>query len=254
MLSSTARAAWPAAGHLHPEDSASWPLREPRLQAQSRWSAALRHVVGARRPAHPVFIDGRGVWAWSAHESHAPATRYASLQAWIAANPHSEMNLWVSGHLMRGEQADPAAALDDDPMLGLLAQQARHHGARLRSIAPWWSHAFRTAAQCVGMLRSAERAAVCIVEGTHMAWVATSHGAATQVQQRTLEAASVAALRHAIARVASEAGTPVRATVILGQGLVDGARTQALGGVVLGRLDGEQPPQWLRPSLGVEMY
>jgi hypothetical protein len=44
------------------------------------------------------------------------------------------------------------------------------------------------------------------------------------------------------------AQTPGPAPVVLGQGLIDGACTRGLNALVLGRLDGEQPPLWLRPS------
>ena len=39
-----------------------------------------------------------------------------------------------------------------------------------------------------------------------------------------------------------------------GQGLRDGTHTQALDALVLGRIDGTQPPEWLRPSLYREMH
>jgi hypothetical protein len=63
----------------------------------------------------------------------------------------------------------------------------------------------------------------------------------------------VAALQQEINRIAAEGDVPLLPPVILGQGLVDGAKTRGLGGVVLGRLDGEQPPQWLRPSFHADM-
>jgi hypothetical protein len=243
MLSSTAApAAWPAAGHLHLDERALKALQQPRVSPRSRWSAAMR-ALGMRRAAHPAFIDARGLWAWSAHEAHAPATRHATLQAWISAHPGDEIVLWVSAQLMNGPSA-----------LALLAQQAQHHGAFLRSISPWWSHALQAAVRCVGMLRSAERAAVCIVEGTHIALVTTSRGIATRVEQRRLQSADIASLGWEILRYQGAFDLPVQVMVVLGQGIVDGARTGGLNAVVLGRLDGDQPPQWLRPNVGPDMF
>jgi hypothetical protein len=247
MLSSTARTAWPLAGHPHLEESASRALREQHSSRRSRWSTAMRRSLGLHRPAHPLIIDSRGVWAWSAHESHAPATRHAGLREWIAAHPRSSLRLWVSGHLMRSAHAT------DDTMLGLLAQQARQHDVRVLSVAPWWLHAFQTATRCVGSLNDRERAAVCVVEGAHVAWVVIANGRLTEVRQHSLEAATVAALRQEVERMAAASGVPTSCVAVLGQGLVDGAVARGLPCAVLGRLDGDQPPQWLRPSLGADM-
>lgn len=249
MLSSTARAAWPMAGQPQLENNHAV-LREPQPWRAGRWSTALRRTLRIRRPAHPVFLDARGVWAWSGHEPHAAATRHARLQDWLAAHPQSDLRLWISGHLMGGSNS---AWPGGEALLALLSQQARLHGVRVQAIEPWWSHAFETATRCVGSLRSSERAAVCVVEGAHVAWALMTRGVLDQVRHHTLEAASVAALRDEIGRMAAECGVPPRCTVVLGQGLVDGAATGSLGAAVLGRLDGEQPPQWLRPSLGADM-
>ena len=186
----------------------------------------MQRSFGLHRPAHPVFVDAGGVWAWSAHESHAPATRHASLHDWVAAHPQSNLRLWVSGHLMRSMHA---TAFDDDSMLGLLALQARRHDVRVQAIAPWWSHAFQVATRCVGSLKTAERAAVCVVEGTHVVWVVMARGVLSRVRQHTLAAANVAALQLEIERMAADSGVPSRCMAVLGQGLVDGATTRGLG-------------------------
>ena len=148
--------------------------------------------------------------------------------------------------------------------LPALTLQARHDQVRIRSVVPWWYHAFSQAARCVNALNHAPAATVCVVEGRQLAWISTTRGEIAEVQQTVLENATVAALHAALTQRAQRAGerrattaittTP---TIVLGQGLTDGAQTQelaALNALVLGRLDGAQPPQWLRPSLGREMH
>jgi hypothetical protein len=96
-----------------------------------------------------------------------------------------------------------------------------------------------------------------VVEGRQIAWAETSGGLLTEVRQRELDEPSVDALRFEIEAFEREkegqGKTRASATVLLGQGLADGARTTGLNAIVLGRLDGEQPPQWLRPSFRKEM-
>ena len=148
--------------------------------------------------------------------------------------------------------------------LPALTLQARHDQVRIRAVVPWWYHAFSQAARCVNALNHAPAATVCVVEGRQLAWISTTHGELAEVQQTVLENATVAALHAALTQRAQRAGerreitlTPTTPTIVLGQGLTDGAQTQelaALNALVLGRLDGAQPPQWLRPSLGREMH
>jgi hypothetical protein len=71
---------------------------------------------------------------------------------------------------------------------------------------------------------------------------------------RALEDSSVDALRATLSRL--EAGRPAAGvpTVVLGQGLTDGGDVRRIDAHVLGRLDGDQPPQWLRPSTRREVH
>ena len=69
-----------------------------------------------------------------------------------------------------------------------------------------------------------------------------------QAQQRVLQAPTVAALAHEMDSLRCRSSRSAEPTVVLGQGIEDGANTQLLRGLVLGRLDGHQPPVWLRPD------
>lgn len=138
--------------------------------------------------------------------------------------------------------------------LGNLTGYAKQLGVRVRSVVPWWYHAFLEAKRCVAGLAKATLANVCIVEGRQIVWLTSMNGELTDVRQASLETASVAALGDAIRVMAEQRGGTKAICVVLGQGLVDGAKTGALDAVVLGRLDGEQPPQWLRPSMRAEMH
>ena len=171
----------------------------------------------------------------------------AVAQHWALATWHTRIGLGVC-----------ALSGIDLPALTL---QARHDQVRIRSVVPWWYHAFSQAARCVNALNHAPAATVCVVEGRQLAWISTTRGEIAEVQQTVLEDATVAALHTALTQRAQRTGerratsaittTP---TIVLGQGLTDGAQTQELDALVLGRLDGVQPPQWLRPSLGREMH
>lgn len=185
--------------------------------------------LAKRRPVHALLADADGVWAWSPSDPHAPATRHSGLRQWAFANAGRDMRLWTSSALARGQELDLKTLGEVD--------------VRTRSVAPWWQHAFLEAKRCVHALNRAARARVCVVEGIHTTWVASEHGELREVQRLTLPEPTVDALQWAIRRMRD---CPV--TVALGQGLADGHRTGDLRALVLGRLDGQQPPQWLRPA------
>lgn len=254
----------------------------------------LRQGAGLAPSAHALLVDACGAWSWQPGDCHAAALRHASVQEWIEGNPGCELRLWVSGQLLQslghtsseadgdeqalrsharrtlvqrhGERAArwALATWKNDLAVGVcalagidleaLTRHAQQHGVRMRSVVPWWYHAFLEARRCVVALAEAKNANVCIVEGRHIAWVTSTDGRLTDVRQATLETACVAALGDEIRMLAGQTDDVRTMTVVLGQGLVDGARTQALKALVLGRLDGEQPPQWLRPSMRREMH
>jgi hypothetical protein len=60
--------------------------------------------------------------------------------------------------------------------------------------------------------------------------------------------ASVGASQAAIAASAERLKRPGPVPVVLVEGMTDGTSTRSWSAIVLGRLDGEQPPLWLRPS------
>ncbi|MBC7942811.1 MAG: hypothetical protein H7Z19_24165, partial [Chitinophagaceae bacterium] len=224
---------------------------------------------------------------------HAAATRHAGLHQWIVCNPGCDLRLWVSGELLRdvgcdagstpqpeenlqlaardeltrrygadatgwaltlwkSEVAQGACALAGIDLAGLTLH-ARAHQVRIRSVVPWWYHAFLQAKQCVNGLNAAERASVCVVEGRQVVWVSMVRGSLAGIRQSRLAEPSVLALGEAMASMRSLSA--VRALpVVLGQGLVDGARTGRLEALVLGRLDGEQPPNWLQPGSQVDAH
>jgi hypothetical protein len=255
-------------------------------------SAAQQRSLSLRPLVHAVLADADGAWAWSPDDPHAAATRHASVQSWIEEHPGRQLRLWVSGSLVRSlergsgcDHADDVALRayarrafverhgDDAGLwalatwrnnaalgvcalagidLGMLSQHARRHDVRMQSVVPWWYHAFQEARRCVHALNHAAHGLVGVVEGRQLVWIATTKGQLSEVWQTSLEAACVEALRAELGRTA--ASHMASKTVVLGQGLVDGARCAGLDAWVLGRLDGEQPPQWLRPSLRDEMH
>ena len=276
----------PAALPAHDLASPAASVRRPWRRALGR---ALGRSLGLARPVHALLVDAHGVWAWDPRDCHAPATRHASVTAWLARRPGCDMRLWVGGELARSVVRDGAgdsrtlraqARLDLVQRHGAVAQnwalatwhtsiglgvcalsgidlaalteQARRHDVRVRSVVPWWSHALAQALCCANSVRHAAAATICVVEGRQVAWIAVAHGLLADVQQTTLADASVGALHAALTQRAQQTGldhSRGAPTVVLGQGLIDGAHTQALNALVLGRLDGAQPPQWLRPSL-----
>lgn len=247
-----------------------------------------RYGLGLRSPVHALLADAEGVWAWAPDDAHAAATRHASVPAWFEAHPGCDVRLWVAAQLTRSPDRPHAAAHDDEAALRSRARQefihrhgrvaaawalatwkndaargvcalagidlnvmnrdASRHGVRVQSVVPWWYHAFLAAKRCVSALNQAEQGQVCVVEGAHVAWITTTRGLLADVQQRALETASVGALQTLITEATVRRDGLGTATVVLGQGLADGASTGGLNALVLGRLDGQQPPLWLRPS------
>ena len=275
-------------------DGAPSAARSVAAVTQTPWASTLRRAAVLAPSVHAVLVDGGGAWSWEPGDCHAAATRHASVDAWIEAHPGCDVRLWVSGQLLRslGNERSTEAA-DHETMrlqarrtlvqrygeraalwalttwknelaggvcalagvdLEALTRHAQRHGVRMRSVVPWWHHAFLEAQRCVASLAEAKAANVCVVEGQQIAWLATANGQLTEVRQGALESPCVAALSDEIRAMSARAGGAKQLTVVLGQGLVDGARTQSLEALVLGRLDGEQPPQWLRPSLRKEMH
>lgn len=258
------------------------------------WSRQLRHGLGLRGPAHALLADAHGVWAWAPGDSYAAATRHGGVREWMRAHAGTDVRLWVSGELTQSIEDVAALPRRDDAVLRTHARQAlvdrhgdaaaawplatwrnhvalgvvaltgidlealRRHGAqadvRIRSVEPWWHHAFLEAKRCVPNLTRALDARVCVVEGRSAAWIALSNGIMSHVRRCVLEDATVDSLQATIVRMsAHENGTAIPA-VVLGQGLVDGGHTSRLQALVLGRLDGDQPPQWLRPCTQVEVH
>ncbi len=254
----------------------------------------LRRRAGLRGPAHALLADAHGVWAWSPGDSYAAASRHANLREWMRLHPGSDVRLWVSGDLTRGIEDVALPARRDDAGLRSHARQAlvdqhgdaaaswplatwrnqgshgaialagidldalRRHGqerdVRIRSVAPWWHHAFLEARRCVAALARAPSAHVFVVEGTSAAQITLSGGVLHHVTHCVFEEPTIEALRSAIARRHDDAGGGDIPTVVLGQGLVDGGDTSRIDALVLGRLDGDQPPQWLRPATQVEVH
>jgi hypothetical protein len=250
----------------------------------------MRKRLGLRGPAHALLADAHGVWAWAPGDCYAAATRHASLREWMRGQSGCDMQLWVSGDLMHdlddlsalpsgddstlrsharqalvarhGDAAAgwPLATWQNTASLGVVAlsgvdlDAARGHASqfdvRIRSVAPWWHHAFMEARQCVPALMRAAAARVCVVEGRHAAWIETAHGVMSRVSREVLPEASVDALNALIAGKGNTGAT----TVILGQGLRDGGRSADVAAHVLGRLDSDQPPQWLRPSTQFQVH
>lgn len=255
-------------------------------EQRSTWPSSLRHGLRLRSPLHALLADADGIWAWAPGDAHAAATRHASAQEWFAAHPGRDVRLWVAAQLTCSPDRHRDSAEHDEEALrsharldlierhghlaahwalatwkndaargvcalagidlGALNREASRHSVRVQSVVPWWYHAFLAAKRCVNALNHAEQGQVCVVEGSQVAWISTARGLLADVQQRPLESASIGALSAALSAAAEQ--TPGPTPVVLGQGLADGACTRGLNALVLGRLDGDQPPLWLRPS------
>ncbi len=265
-----------------------------QVKASRGWSRQLRQGLGLRGPAHALLVDTNGAWAWTPANRYAAATRHGGVREWMRAHPGADVRLWVSSELTQGLEDVAALPSRDDAGLRSQARQAlverhgdaaaawplatwqndvargvvalagvdldalRRHGAqndvRIRSVEPWWHHAFLEAKCCVPLLARAPHASVCVVEGRAVAWIALSKGVMGQVRRCVLDVANVASLRDAMARLKAERPQDDAPTVVLGQGLADGDDTRGLSALVLGRLDGDQPPQWLRPCTHSEVH
>jgi hypothetical protein len=138
--------------------------------------------------------------------------------------------------------------------LTTLRRHALRFEVKLHTVEPWWHHAFEEAKRCVTTLNDSSPGQVCVVEGAQVAWISCVNGLLADVRQTWLKAPTVSALLAQLDELEGSSDTTSRKTVILGQGLSDGARTATLPGLVLGRLDGDQPPQWLRPSFRDEFH
>jgi hypothetical protein len=272
-----------------PEAAARREIRPLRALAHR-----LRQRAGLRGTAHALLADARGVWAWSPDDSYAAASRHGSMREWMRGHPGTDVRLWVSGELTRGIEDVATLARRDDAGLRTHARQAlvdlhgdaaaswplatwrnqgslgavalagidldalRRHGqerdVRIRSVAPWWHHAFVEARRCVATLARAPSGRVCVVEGRSAAWIVLADGVLHHVNHCVLETPTVDALRATIARRLDDVGGGDVPTVVLGQGLLDGGDTSRIEALVLGRLDGDQPPQWLRPATQLEVH
>ncbi len=286
MTSMANLAGTPLAGHFGFEQASA--RRARPLNAARQWLRGLPRSVGLRRLSQSVFIDASGVWSWAAGDALTPAARVDSMDEWFARHPGTNLAIWTSAQLLRNLDCDIATSLIDDAAfdkhvrqqllmrhgdsarlwptatwrtrsgrgacalsgldLPAVWRQAQRHDVRVQSIIPWWYHAYKTALQCVSTLRDAPHAAVCVVEAEQIAWIACSNGAMTSIEQRVLGAPTVAALAHEIDALRSRSARAAEPTVVLGQGIEGGANTQQLRALVLGRLDGQQPPVWLRPD------
>ena len=264
------------------------------VTARSTAQPAAHHRPGSRTPTHALLADAQGVWAWSPRDSHAAATRHATMEDWMSTHPGCDLRLWVAGQFIHSLERTSEPTLEDDETLhsrarcnlveqhgpsaakwtlatwkndtargvcalagidlAALTEHGRRHGVRVRSVVPWWYHAFQEAKRCVNALNDAPSGNVCVVEGRQIAWISTTCGLLADVCQVCVDDNSIEALGEAIGRLTRHSGDALRATVVLGHGLKDGARTHPLNAIVLGRLDGEQPPQWLRPSERIERH
>ena len=258
------------------------------------WSRQLRRDLGLRGAAHALLADERGVWAWEPENCYASASRHGGVREWMRSHPGVDVRLWVSAALTRdiddmaalpnrddagmrsharqafvdrhGDIAStwPLATWRNDISRGVVAlagidldalrMQGAQSDVRIRSVEPWWHHAYLEAKRCVPRLGSAAHAHVCVVEGRAAAWIALSSGTLNHVRRCVLEEASVDALHAMITRLQADQDQFDVPTVVMGQGLVDGGDTGRMAAHVLGRLDGDQPPQWLRPCTRHEVH
>ena len=265
-----------------------------RMKPLRVWSRQLRHGIGLRGPAHALLADSHGVWAWTPGDRYAVATRHAGVREWMRMHVGADVRLWVSADLTQSIEDLAALPSHGDAALRSQARQAfvdRHGDAaaawplavwenpvargvvalagidldalrryaaqgdvRIRSVEPWWHHAALEAKRCVPQLHKAPIASICVVEGRAAAWIALSKGVMSHVRRCVLEEANIASLRATMARMEADRKLEGVPTVVLGHGLIDGGVTSSLPALVLGRLDGAQPPQWLRPSTQVEVH
>ena len=186
-----------------------------RIRPFRGWSRQVRQGLGLRGPAHALLADAHGVWAWTPANRYAAATRHGGVREWMRAHAGADVRLWVSSELTQSIEDPAALPRRDDAGLRTHARQAfvdrhgdaaaswplatwhndvargvvalagidldalRRHGAlndvRIRSVAPWWHHAFLEAKRCAPLLSRAPAAHVCVVEGRAAAWIALSN-------------------------------------------------------------------------------
>jgi len=293
MLSLTRRSPSPVSRDFHFVGAMPGAQVSPIHPRKSKWAHPWRRGQRIRGPVHALLADEQGVWAWSAADPHAEATRHESVQKWITTHPGCDIGLWVSGQFVHTMERNIVLAPQNDEAMRLnarrelvvrhgtgaagwalatwkndiargvcalagidldkLSEHAREHDVWMQSIIPWWYHAFQEARRCVDALNYAANGHVFVVEGRQIAWISTTRGLLAAVRQMTLGTACIADLRMEIDKIVAQTTDHRLAPVVLGQGLTDGARTTDLGALVLGRLDGAQPPQWLRPSFQQDM-
>ncbi len=214
---------------------ASWLQKNPRTQVRILVSGSLVHSV--KRDSCSTSTDDS---VWRQHARQRLTEQHGEMAlSWPLAS-------WASS-VARGVCA--LAGVDWQS----LARCAQRNEVAVNAVEPWWHHAFEESKRCVSALSSAARSNVCVVEGQQIIWITAAGGELVDVRQIRLPHATLDALRAAIQEVNEPAanGSPSTAsplTVILGQGLADGANARNLNAHVLGRLDGAQPPHWLRPS------
>ena len=293
-LSTTGRAALPFPRSLRFDGVLPGLRAPRISERQDTWALSLRRSLGLRVPMHAVLADSNGAWAWNPRNAHSAATRYASVQDWINRHPGCDLRLWVSGQLVRSLASEHAAGKQDAEALRSIAKRefvARHgdaaarwplatwrneaalgvcalvgvdlpalnehaakHAVRMQSVVPWWYHAFQEARRCVSALGQVQTAYVCVVEGQQIAWISAARGLLVEVEQTLLASAHIDALQAELTRWVFARPASALKPVVLGQGLHNGSHTGPLDALVLGRLDGDQPPQWLRPSFMPDMH
>jgi hypothetical protein len=259
----------------------------------------LHRHGGLEQAEHAVLVDAQGAWAWNPLDSHAAAQRHHSLASWVEKNPNTQLRVFASGPLVHSVCHSPEdAALDETTARGqarqkliashgevalnwplaswggsvargvcalaginlkALARHAGRHAVKVKSVEPWWHHAFEESKRCVSELERAQRSHVCVVEGQQIAWITAERGELSDVRQTRLATPTLSALRTAMRELTAQTALKSATSnpmlpVILGQGLTDGARTRDLDAIVLGRLDGTQPPHWLRPNLRTDFH
>jgi len=278
--------AWESAG----AGLTNW--RQPSMAVHRAGRTTAVTDSHARAKVHALFADSQCVWAWDPCDPHANARQFRNVEDWITRHPGSAMRLWVSAELQHSVELAEAPADGNTSGLRAMARaelarqfgapamdwalaiwsdcstpgacalsgidmkalqsHALRHDVQMQAVAPWWNHALDEAKRCVHALNHAEHSQICVVEGRNVAWIDVRRGTLGAVPQRRIAEPNVDALRTQIGALQNAAVQPP--TVVVGHGLCDGASPRGLSALVLGRLDGIQPPQWLRPSSVHEVH
>ena len=183
--------AWPLARVLR-FDATAQSARTIAVDSQPR---ALAQRTALRPSAHSLLVDSDGVWSWEPGDAHAAATRHRDVRKWIDEHPGCDMRLWVAGNLLQSlGSAQSTSEADESELrstarsallqrhgehasewalaawksevavgicaltgidLGNLTGYAKQLGVRVRSVVPWWYHAFLEAKRCVAALAKA---------------------------------------------------------------------------------------------------